>query len=178
MVSREALYRRNLKARESEEQRHRQLEGQRRRARIYAAYKRQQEGRASTKLDQSLLQVEIDAYAKRRADAAEEKRIRLEEFRREMEAKKKERQDFRARIRSQTVKFRKLHMAAQEGRCAHCGVPFDSSVLDQRAELDHKAPLVGNASRHTPENTWLLCHLCHLGKTRKDFGVYPDGRVN
>jgi len=153
---------------QSEGQLRQRKEGQRRRARIAAAYKRQQDERTPTKLDQSIPQAEINSYGKKRSEAAERWRRVCEEHRRSMEANYAERRRMRAQIRYTGLQFKKAHMITQEGKCVRCGIRFDNSNLDTRAELDHKTPLVSARNiptLHTLKNTWLLCHRCHLAKT-------------
>ena len=161
------------------------MENQRRRARLYAAHRREQLGRAPSKLDESIPQAEIDAFAKRRVDAAEEQKRRREEFRREMVAHKRARTKGRQQARHQAMqlgdevlpqrRLKELHLASQEDKCAHCGTSFDSSDPERKPELDHKVTLrtaltrreVANNvnSRHTADNTWVICAACHQAKT-------------
>ena len=151
---------------------------EKRRARIVAAYKRHQAGRGPTMLDQTVAQAEIDAYAMRRADADEWRRKVHEEFRLEMEANKKDRIRAKTNRRHDAMKrggselplrrMKEIHLATQEGKCAHCGTIFDNSVRATRPELDHKVALgIANNgdSRPTIDNTWLLCGTCHQAKT-------------
>lgn len=161
--------REGLSATSEEDRRLGQMERSRQLQRVAAAYKRQQAGRPPTKVDQSLDQEEMHAYAQRRADAAEQSRKWREHWRVQAEASKKRVARAKATVRSplqpDAVKFRDRHIEAQQGMCAHCGIRFDRNVLERKAELDHKLPLEGDTSRHTLENTWLLCHLCHKAKT-------------
>lgn len=69
--------------------------------------------------------------------------------------------------------LRQLHWGSQDGRCAHCGIGFDTAHSAKRAHLDHKIPLLSSgygsnksdSHGNTIENTWLICAACHQAKT-------------